>query len=253
LCRVVRGKSAVMRQLLAPEALVLARADRILVVAPHPDDDVLGCGALIAAARAWRSPVDVVFLTGGEASHTPTSDRSMQSLRATRASEATAALGQLGVAATNVRHLHLPDGALARLGREAEVAATEALARIIDDVAATISLVPWRRDPHPDHRAGSVFARDAIARASRAREVRVLEYVVWLDQRGDVEDRPQPGEARELRFTYDTSLAARKRAAILAHRSQTGGLSGEGFALSEAMIARACDGVETYYEVLDVA
>ncbi len=242
-----------MRQLDAPKAFVLARTDRLLVVAPHPDDDILGCGALVAAARACRAPVDVVFLTGGEASHAPTADRPTHVLRAARAHEAIAALDLLGVAASNVRHLQLPDGTLARLAPEAASVATETLARIVDDVAPTIALVPWRRDPHPDHRAGSAFARDAVACFQRARDVRVLEYVVWLDERGDARDRPQPSEAREFRFAYDTSIAARKRAAILAHRSQTVDAPGVGFALPATMIARACDGVETYYEVRDVA
>jgi hypothetical protein len=41
--------------------------DRLLIVAPHPDDEVLGCGGLMATAAAQGIPVRVVYLTSGDA------------------------------------------------------------------------------------------------------------------------------------------------------------------------------------------
>src|SRR5207244_3746797 len=50
----------------APPELELTPLDRILVLAPHPDDEVLCCGGLLARAVAERIPVAVVFLTYGD-------------------------------------------------------------------------------------------------------------------------------------------------------------------------------------------
>lgn len=45
---------------------LLQGSQRLVVVAPHPDDEVLGCGGLIAAARAAGMPVLIIALTDGE-------------------------------------------------------------------------------------------------------------------------------------------------------------------------------------------
>ncbi len=61
--------SALFRPLDAAAVLRLARGQRIVVVAPHPDDETLGCGLLIARAARAGVPLAVVALTDGQASH----------------------------------------------------------------------------------------------------------------------------------------------------------------------------------------
>ena len=43
--------------------------ERILIIAPHPDDEVLGCSGLIQRSLKEEKPVDVVILSGGGKSH----------------------------------------------------------------------------------------------------------------------------------------------------------------------------------------
>ena len=55
----------------APERLTadpvsLSPSDRILILAPHPDDEVLGCGGIIQKSVAMKRPVHVVYLTYGD-------------------------------------------------------------------------------------------------------------------------------------------------------------------------------------------
>ena len=50
----------------AMEDLQLSANDRILILAPHPDDEVLGAGGVIQKAVSMKLPVKVVFLTYGD-------------------------------------------------------------------------------------------------------------------------------------------------------------------------------------------
>src|SRR4029079_5641731 len=43
------------------------KSDRVLGLAPHPDDESLGCGGVLHAAASAGVPVHVVFLTNGDA------------------------------------------------------------------------------------------------------------------------------------------------------------------------------------------
>jgi len=248
--------ASLQRDVVTRASVVFSRAETLLVVAPHPDDDVLGCGATAAVAASCGARVVVAYLTDGSASHPPTRAWSPTRLGRERAHEALAGLEQLGLAASTARFLHLPDGALATLGPAVGRAAIAALAAIITEVAPTILLLPWRRDPHPDHRAGSALARAAVAQARGVRVARTLEYGVWLTERGTVEDRPRDDEGTSVDVWYDGAVAARKRAAIGAHGSQTTGLPGlspHGFLLPPAMIDRACSGHERFFEVRDAS
>ena len=78
-----------------PEIAGLA-ATSLIVVAPHPDDDVLGCGALIARV-APHLPVRVIYVTDGAASHDGSPTYPPQRLRDVREREARRGLRRLGV------------------------------------------------------------------------------------------------------------------------------------------------------------
>lgn len=211
----------------------------VWVVAPHPDDEALGCGALLAALAARGVPVWALLLTDGGFSHPASREFPRERLAALRLREWRAGLAQLGVPPARTRALGFPDGALgggpsARLQAAVEGAFAAAPPGTV--------LLPWRRDPHPDHRAawGPVWAAAPGARR--------LEYTVWLEGRGAAEDWPRAGEARELRFAAAPWRAA-KAAAIRAHASQLGAVTDDpgGFVLPQALIERALQ-EERYFE-----
>jgi LmbE family N-acetylglucosaminyl deacetylase len=145
---------------------LLRVSSRLVVIAPHPDDEVLGSGGLMnAAARAEREVV-VLSVTDGEASH-PQKDRN--TLRLQRAGERDRAFGELGLLSHQARRMALPDGALH--------AHQERLVDLIVQMtkATDLVLAPWVGDGHPDHDACS----DAARRAQRAVGFELLEYPVW--------------------------------------------------------------------------
>lgn len=81
----------------------------ILVFAPHPDDETLGCGGSIAEHTAAGRSVNVVFLTSGEQGVLGVGAGQAGAMRER---EAEAATGKLGVLSGDVRFLRLPDGGI---------------------------------------------------------------------------------------------------------------------------------------------
>ena len=155
------------------------RDDRLLVFAPHPDDESLACGALIHRALAAGAFVQVVIATNGDANPWPQRlverrwhlDReSVERWGAMRKGEARAALQALGVHDDRVQFLHWPDqGLTARLVHDGQASVAE-LAALIRRHRPTLVAMPSVRDSHPDHSALAILLKAALrAEASPAR------------------------------------------------------------------------------------
>jgi LmbE family N-acetylglucosaminyl deacetylase len=217
-------------------------AASLIVIAPHPDDDVLGCGALLASV-AGRIPVDVVYVTDGAASHRGSPTYPPERLRAVREREAVCGLRRLGIDAAP-RFLRWPDGLVPS-------ASDRGAASLLDVLRACIPLgpvavaAPWRRDPHADHRAVASLV-DAVL-ADRPAATRI-EYAVWLDVLGGGADAPRPDEGRTVAFDA-RPWRALKSAAISEHRSQLGHLITDAewsFYLPDDLLASALGPVERF-------
>ena len=179
-----------------------------LVVAPHPDDETLGCGATIARMRRLGTPVRVVLMSGGGASPRP-SGMSLDEMLLLRREEASRALDLLGVEPASVHHLDFVDGDMPGQHQ----AMTEALARLVRDHAPDQVLVTSARDRHPDHAA---VARAVGAAATTARGVGVYEYAVW--QRVPAMTVARSG--RRPLLVSSSDFSERKQAALAAYESQ---------------------------------
>jgi LmbE family N-acetylglucosaminyl deacetylase len=221
----------------------LRTASVLVVVAPHPDDDVLGCGALIARI-AWRLPVRVVYLTDGAASHTGSATYPPDRLRDVREREARRALRRLGVTLPP-RFLRWPDGTLPHADDAAAEPLLAALRAAIPGDRDVAVALPWRRDPHCDHRAATSLVEAVLRERPRATR---LEYAVWLGVIGDAADEPLPHEGIPVELATGPWLRA-KRAALREHRSQLGGLIHDAqwaFELPEELLMRALGPVERF-------
>lgn len=215
---------------LAPiEALV---TPPVLVLAPHADDESLGCGGLIAECCALGIAVNVLVLTDGIGSHPSSPSYPPARLAAVREREAQNATAELGLPVDCLDFLRLPDRYAPHDGRDFDVAVTEISRRAMRWDTGTI-LAPWRHDPHCDHLAAHLMA---VAVAQRLR-LRHVAYPVWgwTLPPGMVVD----GEIAGARLDVSAHLDAKQRA-IAAHRSQTGDLitdDPEGFALPRHLLA----------------
>lgn len=152
---------------LAPLGAIEAR--RLVVIAPHPDDEVLGVGGLIQVALSQRMLVEIVAVTDGEASHPRSKVAAILDLVGVRSDETCEALRRLGWREPQVTRLHLPDGKVSEHRDQLDRALKSIL--LSDDLC----VAPWRRDGHPDH---DVCGESAFV-ASSAVGARMLEYLVW--------------------------------------------------------------------------
>lgn len=217
----------------------------VLFLAPHPDDESLGCGGAIAAAIGAAQDVHVLILTDGAASHPDSPSYPADRLAALRADEARAAVGALGLGAERIGFLGQPDGAA---GRDGEAA--QATAQNLIDYARTHAIqticTTWRHDPHPDHQAACRFGQQA----ARALGIRLLQFPVWgwllAPERWIV-------APRVAGFRLDiTPFLEAKRKAIAAHRSQTTNLitdSPAGFTVPTDLLAAHDRPFEAYLEI----
>src|SRR4051794_35115145 len=85
-----------------------------LVIAPHPDDEVLGCGGVIAPLKQAEIPVQVIIASDGSASHPGSTTYPPAVLAALRRAESEAGLAILGVSPEDVTFTGWPDGAVPR-------------------------------------------------------------------------------------------------------------------------------------------
>ena len=177
-----------------------------VVVAAHPDDEVLGAGGLISVLAAAGARLLLVAVTDGEASHRGTADPA--ALAEQRTAETTAALRALGAGTAEVIRLRLPDAGLA--GCEERL--TAALAPLV--AGFELCLAPWDRDMHPDHEAAGRAAR-------RACSGDLYSYPVWMWHWARPADPRVPWD-RALRIPLPPAAAAAKRAAISCFASQLG-------------------------------
>ena len=219
-----------------PEVLAGAPA---LVVAPHPDDESLGCGGLIAEAVATGCPVHVLVVTDGAGSHPGVFPP--DELRRLRQRETVAAVAVLGLRAEHVTFWTVPDGHAPRHGRAARRLASS-LAGLVRELGARTILTAWDFDSHPDHVAAYTYARLAAGRGG----VAVFAYPVWawtLRPRLAVPNRPLAGFNLPVWAHLDA-----KRAAVMCHGSQTGAATpaGAGFALTDGQLAAMIKGNEPF-------
>src|SRR5947209_7747686 len=194
---------------------------RLLLFAPHPDDESLAASVLLQRAVRAGAAVRVVYLTDGD--NNPWPQRVLEKRWRVRAAdrrrwgslrraEAVAALRVLGVAPEAIEFLGWPDQTLTSMLLRAADQPVQHLADIVTDFCPTEVIAPDICDVHPDHSALGIFVRLALTRA-RCDDLRERHwsYVVHGWERA---------RAMAISLPQARSEAARKRQAILCHRTQ---------------------------------
>ncbi|MEO8070579.1 MAG: PIG-L family deacetylase [Acidobacteriota bacterium] len=200
-------------QNLPPFDFEITRVTRLLVLAPHPDDEALGAAGLIARVRARGGAVQVVLLTSGDGfpeaveaargiTNPKPSDYRGFGLR--REQETRTAMAALGVPSSRITFLGFPDEGLCLLAstylfdkrRSFESPYTDRvrpppteqlvrgakyrgidvrreLERTVTDFAPTLIVLPHPEDDHPDHCSTHIFAREALEAVRTLRSPRL--------------------------------------------------------------------------------
>lgn len=196
----------------------IAAAARILILAPHPDDESIATGGLIQHARAAGAALRVVVLTDGDANVWPqrfiekrwridATARARWGAR--RRDEARAAMRVLGLHEDEAEFFALPDLGLTDYLMRGDDAILARLRTSIRTFAPTHLVLPTLSDRHPDHSATHVLARLAL-RDSAAPQPNLLGFAVHGGLAGGV----------PVALHLHPEQQQRKRDAIVSHASQ---------------------------------
>jgi LmbE family N-acetylglucosaminyl deacetylase len=217
-----------------------------VVVAPHPDDESLACGGLLAEARRQGLQGKVVIVSDGVGSHPNSKAYPPDRLKSLREEEARQAAAELGLKPEDMLFLGLPDRFVPFEGEQAE-RAIDAIGDCARAIGARSLFVSWRHDPHCDHQASYRIAR-AVQRRAGGEGLRLFEYVVWG------QTLPPATEVDAMigfRIQVNQDALEKKRRAIAAHRSQTTDLiddDPEGFHFTRSGLARFDLPYEFFFE-----
>lgn len=214
----------------------------VLILAPHADDESLGCGGLIAACCAAGRPPVVVIVTDGAASHPNSPTWPADRLRQQRQAEAIRAVECLGLPRQRIGFMGLPDAAAPHSGPVFGHAVSQ-LARLVATHGCTTVLAPWRADPHCDHEAAWKMGMALQEHCAIA----LLAYPVWgwLIPADRELDHDMPVGMRLDISPY----RAHKARAIAMHESQYGHLITDdptAFSLPEDLLAALSSDFEVF-------
>ncbi|MFI5167868.1 MAG: PIG-L deacetylase family protein [Thermoanaerobaculales bacterium] len=205
------------------QTLTLGPSDRLLVIAPHPDDESAATGGLLQHALATGAATRVIFFTDGD--NNPWAQRASE-LRwrigsadrarfgAKRREEVRAALAHLGVPETCARFLGYPDQSTTDLLLHGTELALTKLASEIGEWRPTILVGPSLLDLHPDHSALGVLLHLALDTLGGMAPVR--HHVRFLVHNPRLRAKHEGAVVLPL----EAKQQERKRAAILCHRTQ---------------------------------
>lgn len=195
---------------------LLEVGSRCLIIAPHQDDEALGCAGLILARRAAGLPVSIVYITDGAGSHPNHPHVNPTDLARLRRAEATQAMLLLKVEAASLQFLNAPDGTLAHLSPAAFEAIAQRLAALIAPLAPTELFLPCRADGSSEHTAAFHLTQRALQIARL--KPRLFEYPVWARWSPQRLIRPAL-TGRVWRHAFPGNIAV-KRAALACYVSQ---------------------------------
>ncbi len=206
-----------------PDTFVLGP---LLVLAPHPDDEVIGCGGLVAWHRERGQPVTVAIMTDGSLGDRA---RARGPEYAEERRRETLAAGEK-VGGFSAEFLAFPDGGLA-----GHPEAADSIADLLARVKPATVAFPSPFELHPDHRATATFALRALARRVNAPVILAFEI----------------GAPMTSNVLLDiTPMMARKEAAIASYHSQLlhQDLIGKVRALNRARTVNVDDATIQYVE-----
>lgn len=152
------------RHMLATRPIWEPQTDALVIVSPHPSNEVLAAGGLIHSWSAAGRPVTVVSVTDGEAAFPR-----WRGLAEVRRRELNCALRKLSLAHVSVIRLGIADGRVARHANRLRNA-------LLGLLGTPITLVvPFERDGDPDHEA----VGDVCCAMARTHEVDLVRFPIW--------------------------------------------------------------------------
>lgn len=158
-------------QLKAKKLPAISLSSPVAILAPHPDDEVFGCGGLIAHLIAKGIMPHIILMSGGGKSHENCCNIEESCITEVRRNLALEVAAHLGVSETHVHHLDFQDGNIGdKPGSE-----MNRLKNLLSDLQPDTILVPHHGEGWPDHLATRQIGIDLAPKGAQ-----VWEYCVWM-------------------------------------------------------------------------
>lgn len=187
---------------------LLEGCERVVIVSPHPDDEILATAGIMQHCEASGLPCTVIAVTSGEASHPGSRLWTRDQLAQARERESAQALALL-CPGSQIIHLRIPDGEVQDHQPQLE-SRLQQLLRPTDAV-----FCPWRYDGHPDHEATG----EACAAATADIGSRLFEVPIWTWHWASPGDQRVPWQ-QAVRMPLSADQLDRKCLALSCFRSQ---------------------------------
>jgi LmbE family N-acetylglucosaminyl deacetylase len=146
---------------------------KVLIISPHPDDEVLGCGGLVHSLVQTGKKVEVIIMSKGEAVHRHCCPNEENSIVQARAELTDAANGILGISPEHIHRLNFPDGRFSSINEEDDVLKT--LSDLIRNISPTEVFIPHPYENSPDH----VAATQLVEQLLQEYVGKIYYYCVW--------------------------------------------------------------------------
>lgn len=143
----------------------------VVILAPHPDDEVFGCGGLIARLVAKGQTPHVIVLTGGGGSHRGCCSTAESDIISARRELTHKAMAALGLPESNIYELNFTDGNIGEGNPEEK----KKLVALILEIKPDVILVPHNGEGWPDHLAARELGIELAGD-----DTEVYEYCVWM-------------------------------------------------------------------------
>lgn len=154
--------------------------DRCLIIASHPDDEVLGCGGMIAGRAALGKRTNIIFITEGETSHKGCCTVQASQIGAQRRRLAGEANEILGIPPGCLHFLGEKDGKLPRKGHDGFIELAEKIAACIEKLMPEAVFCPHPFEGWSDHIAAEELTKTALKILAPDLMPRLYHYCVWF-------------------------------------------------------------------------
>mgnify|MGYP002447786804 FL=1 len=168
----IRRIRVLLFRVLFQDSSKLVMPNSVLIVAPHPDDEVLGCSGLIQRLLNEGKQVDVAILSGGGKSHAGCCKIDESTLIESRRNLSRKAAEILGLSLEHLHFLDYPDGCIAF-----DCSETDLLKKLIKTLQPKAIFVPHKGEGWSDHLEAGRIVRKLVGEMSG---VSLYEYCVWF-------------------------------------------------------------------------
>jgi N-acetylglucosamine malate deacetylase 1 len=167
---------------------------RVLVLAPHPGDDVLGCGGTILLHRQLQHEVSIIYLTDGEkGAPAYTTGKAAE----VRKQEAILAAAHLKVEESNLHFLHLADSDMIN-----HSGSNHEFRHLLEKANPDVIYLPSFVEKHRDHYASNILLKNNLIQSCD-----IAAYEIWTPHIPN-------------RLVNITPVIEEKRAAMIEHATQ---------------------------------